>query len=216
MEVFETGPTIVLPDGKAFCIGGTGKTAIYTPGPHPTSHGTWTKGPDFPNDTSGSPNWPLLTPLMLLACLLPNGKVVLMAGTTSPDSGDYFSLNPVLLFSTITRNRPPHSSLAATVRHSQPATLPGSPASCFCPQDRCCAARKATRSTSIRRILQPDRRITPGARPTSQFLRSCIQGRHSIQLACSFVELARGCGAYGGVQAGHDVEHLAFAGEALQ
>ncbi|MGA8629216.1 MAG: kelch repeat-containing protein [Terracidiphilus sp.] len=97
VEVFETGPTIVLPDGKAFCIGGTGKTAIYTPGPHPTSHGTWTKGPDFPNDTSGSPNWPLLTPLDAPACLLPNGKVVLMAGTTSPDSGDYFSLNPVLL-----------------------------------------------------------------------------------------------------------------------
>jgi hypothetical protein len=31
------------------------------------------------------------------ACLLPNGKVVLMGGTTSPDAGDFFSLNPVLL-----------------------------------------------------------------------------------------------------------------------
>lgn len=96
-EVFETGPTIVLPDGKAFCIGGTGKTAIFTPGPHPTSHGTWVKGPEFPADTSATPNWPLLTSLDAPACLLPNGKVVLLAGTTAPDSGDFFSLDPVFL-----------------------------------------------------------------------------------------------------------------------
>jgi hypothetical protein len=96
-SVFETGPTIVLPSGKAFVIGGTGRTAIFTPGSSPTSPGSWVKGPAFPNDTSISPNWPLLTPLDAPACLLPNGKVVLMGGTTSPDAGDFFSLNPVLL-----------------------------------------------------------------------------------------------------------------------
>jgi hypothetical protein len=96
-EVFETGPTIVLPSGKAFAIGGTGRTAIFTPGPTSTSPGSWVKGPVFPADTSSSPNWPLLTPLDAPACLLPNGKVVLMAGTTSPDGSDFFSLNPVLL-----------------------------------------------------------------------------------------------------------------------
>jgi hypothetical protein len=96
-EVFETGATIVLPSGKAFAIGGTGRTAIFTPGPSPTSPGSWVKGPVFPADTSSSPNWPLLTPLDAPACLLPNGKVVLMAGTTSPDGTDFFSLNPVLL-----------------------------------------------------------------------------------------------------------------------
>lgn len=96
-EVFETGPTIVLPDGKAFCIGGTGRTAIFTPGPHATSHGSWAKGPEFPNDTSASPNWPLLTALDAPACLLPNGRVVVLAGTATPDSGDFFSLNPVFL-----------------------------------------------------------------------------------------------------------------------
>jgi hypothetical protein len=95
--VFETGTTIVLPSGKAFCIGGTGRTAIYTPGPHPASPGSWKKGPVFPNDTSASPNWPLLTALDAPACLLPSGKVVLMGGTTNPDSNDYFSLDPVLL-----------------------------------------------------------------------------------------------------------------------
>ena len=89
-EVFETGPTIVLPDGAAFCIGGTGKTAIF-------HHGAWKQGPDFPPDTSASPNWPLLTALDAPASLLPSGKVVLMAGTTAPDAGDFFSLHPVLL-----------------------------------------------------------------------------------------------------------------------
>lgn len=97
VSVYETGPTIVLPDGRAFVIGGAGRTALFSQGPTPTSAGSWTKGPVFPADTSATPNWPLLTALDAPACLLPNGKVVLMAGTTAPDSGDYFSLNPVLL-----------------------------------------------------------------------------------------------------------------------
>jgi Galactose oxidase, central domain len=95
--VYETGPTIVLPSGKAFAIGGPGRTAIFTPGPNPTSPGSWIKGPVFPPDTSSSPILPLLTALDAPACLLPSGKVVIMAGTTAPDGGDYFSLNPVLL-----------------------------------------------------------------------------------------------------------------------
>jgi hypothetical protein len=44
-----------------------------------------------------SPNWPTLTALDAPACLLPNGKVVCLGGTTEPDGGDYFSLNPVFL-----------------------------------------------------------------------------------------------------------------------
>jgi hypothetical protein len=94
--VMETGPTIVLPDGSAFCIGGAGKTATFTLGPHLKSPGSWTKGPDFPPDTGISPNWPLLTALDAPACLLPSGKVVLMGGTTTPLAGDFFSLNPIL------------------------------------------------------------------------------------------------------------------------
>jgi hypothetical protein len=104
--VFETGPVILLPSGKAIAIGGTGKTAIFTPGPHATDPGSWTSGPVFPNDTSGSPNWPTLTALDAPACLLPSGKVVCLAGTTEPDAGDYFSLNPVFL------EYDPHSSAA--------------------------------------------------------------------------------------------------------
>lgn len=94
-EVFETGPAILLPDGRVFVIGGPGETAIFTPGPHLNSPGSWTKGPVFPPDTSASPNWPTLTALDAPACLLPNGKVVCLGGTTEPDGGDYFSFNPV-------------------------------------------------------------------------------------------------------------------------
>ena len=96
-EVFETGPTIVLPDGKAFVIGGTGQTALFTPGHNPVGPGSWTAGPVFPNDTSGLGNWPTLTALDAPAALLPNGKVVVLAGTTAPDAGDFFSQNPQFL-----------------------------------------------------------------------------------------------------------------------
>src|ERR1700674_3330060 len=62
-EVYETGPIILLPSGKAIVIGGTGKTAIFTAGPHATDPGSWTLGPVFPKDPSGTPNWPTLTAL---------------------------------------------------------------------------------------------------------------------------------------------------------
>ncbi|HET7881671.1 MAG TPA: kelch repeat-containing protein [Acetobacteraceae bacterium] len=95
--VFEIGPSILLPDGRVFAIGGSGQTALFTPGPHINSPGSWTAGPVFPNDTSGSPLWPTLTTLDAPACLLPSGKVVCLAGTTAPDGGGFFSRDPVFL-----------------------------------------------------------------------------------------------------------------------
>jgi len=41
----ELGPGFLLPNGNVFYIGGDTNTAIYTPGPTPTSAGTWTAGP---------------------------------------------------------------------------------------------------------------------------------------------------------------------------
>ena len=95
----ETGPTILLPDGRAFAIGGSGLTALYTPPPasSPTGPGSWTNGPSFPADTSATPNWPTLTALDAPACLLPHGRVVCMGGTTVPDGPEYYPVNPVLL-----------------------------------------------------------------------------------------------------------------------
>jgi galactose oxidase-like protein len=95
----ETGPTILLPDGRAFAIGGSGLTSLYTlpPASSPAGPGSWTKGPSFPADTSASPNWPTLTALDAPACLLPHGRVVCMGGTTVPDGSEYYPVNPVLL-----------------------------------------------------------------------------------------------------------------------
>lgn len=95
--VYEIGPTILLPSGKAFAIGGSGQTAIYTPGASPSDPGSWAQGPAFPTDSSASPNWPTLTALDAPAALLPNGKVVCVGGTTVPLGGGYFSQNPVFL-----------------------------------------------------------------------------------------------------------------------
>jgi hypothetical protein len=98
-EEYETGPTILLPDGRAFAVGGSGLTALYTPPPgsSPAGPGSWATGPSFPPDTSASPNWPTLTSLDAPACLLPHGRVVCMGGTTIPDGPEYYSANPVLL-----------------------------------------------------------------------------------------------------------------------
>jgi len=116
--VFETGPIILLPSGEAFVIGGAGKTAIFTPGPHGTDPGSWTQGPVFPKDTSASPNWPTLTALDAPACLLPSGKVVCLAGTTAPDAGDYFSLKPIFL------EYDPHSAATTLPPLDAQASLP--------------------------------------------------------------------------------------------
>lgn len=90
----EIGPGVLLPDGRAFYIGGNGKTALYTPPPVANMAGTWQMGPTFPNGYK-SPDAP--------AVLLPNGNVLCVAGPD--DSGwanpthffefDGANLNPV-------------------------------------------------------------------------------------------------------------------------
>lgn len=99
VTVEETGSIIVLPDGTALAIGGTGNTAIYTPpaASDPTGSGSWTQGPTFPADSTMGANWATLTALDAPAALLPSGKVVILAGNASPDDGDFFSLKPVCL-----------------------------------------------------------------------------------------------------------------------
>jgi hypothetical protein len=68
----EMGPILLLPTGKAFAMGATTHTAIYTPPAKPTQTGTWTIGPDFPagNDMADAP-----------AAVLPSGNVLV---DTSP------------------------------------------------------------------------------------------------------------------------------------
>ncbi|MBS0190155.1 MAG: kelch repeat-containing protein [Phycisphaerales bacterium] len=64
--VFELGGAVLLPNGKAFFLGSTGHTAIYTP-TGTTSPGTWIAGPDIPSG-KGTPDAP--------CAMMVNGKVL--------------------------------------------------------------------------------------------------------------------------------------------
>jgi hypothetical protein len=68
----EVGPTLLLPDSTVFATGsqsaaGPGHTAVYTPPTIPTDPGTWTPGPDFPNNDNAGDSF---------AVLLPSGHVL--------------------------------------------------------------------------------------------------------------------------------------------
>ena len=62
----EFGAALLLPDGRAFFIGGSSNTALYTPSGN-TSPGTWTAGPPIPNG-QGVPDGP--------AAMMANGKIL--------------------------------------------------------------------------------------------------------------------------------------------
>jgi hypothetical protein len=83
----EIGPALLLPDGRVFAIGATGNTSLYTVPALATDPGTWANGPTFPpqapNQTLGAKDAP--------ACLLPNGRVLCLAGPVDGVSGDYLS-----------------------------------------------------------------------------------------------------------------------------
>lgn len=87
----EIGGAVALMNGKAFFVGGSGHTGIYTPGPTVTDKGTWTAGPDLPAD-AGNANAPagLQTSLDGCVVVLPNGHVLLTSGPVDP-SGKFFS-----------------------------------------------------------------------------------------------------------------------------
>ncbi len=75
----ETGPAVILPDGRAFFMGGTGKTAFYTPSGD-ASPGAWTAGPTMP-DSQSTPDAP--------AAMMANGKVLAVTSKIPHDT-DYF------------------------------------------------------------------------------------------------------------------------------
>jgi hypothetical protein len=75
----ELGGALLLPNGKAFYLGSTGHTAIYTPS-GTTSPGSWIAGPDIPG-AHGTPDAP--------AAMMTNGKI-LCAVSPVPTSGNHF------------------------------------------------------------------------------------------------------------------------------
>jgi len=82
----EIGAALALNDGRAFFIGATGKTALYTPPVSAADPGSWSAGPDVPlvvGQTIGCKDSP--------SCLLTNGRVLISAGPVDGVSGDYLS-----------------------------------------------------------------------------------------------------------------------------
>ena len=69
----ELGGAYLLPNGKVIYFGATSHTAIYTPSGS-AKPGTWTIGPDFPNNL-GQVDAP--------AAMMPNGKILLALGTNA-------------------------------------------------------------------------------------------------------------------------------------
>jgi hypothetical protein len=66
----EIGPAVLMPDGRVFCAGASGHTALYDSKTH-----HWSAGPDFP--ASGGV---LMRAFDAPACLLPNGHVLCVVG----------------------------------------------------------------------------------------------------------------------------------------
>ena len=77
----EMGAGLLLPDGRALFLGGTGHTALYTPSGN-TNQGAWAAGPDIPGGlgTSDAP-----------AAMMVNGRILCAVGNAtnygSPDIG---------------------------------------------------------------------------------------------------------------------------------
>jgi hypothetical protein len=75
--VGETGPALLLPNGKAFFLGGAVHTALYAPSGS-TVPGVWTSGPDFPGG---------LVAADAPGAVLSNGKVLCAAAPAPYVSG---------------------------------------------------------------------------------------------------------------------------------
>jgi PKD repeat protein len=116
---FECGPAWMLPDGRAFFIGGTNHTAFYTPSGNNTP-GTWVAGPDVPNGY-GMPDAP--------GTMMANGKI-LFACSPQPTSSVEFA-TPTLFYefdyltNTFTEVNPPSTANVGAI--SQQYCLLGLP-----------------------------------------------------------------------------------------
>ncbi|HLY71557.1 MAG TPA: FG-GAP-like repeat-containing protein, partial [Puia sp.] len=73
----EMGAALLLPNGNGFFIGATGHTLLYKPSGS-SMPGTWSAGPDIPSSL-GASDAP--------AAMLPDGKILVVAGTNPGDGG---------------------------------------------------------------------------------------------------------------------------------
>ena len=95
---YELGAGVLLPDGRAFFLGATGKTAFYTSPTAANPTGSWTDGPVLPRHLAAGD---------APAAVLPNGDILMAlspkirANPANPSNGFYpphtriFEYNPV-------------------------------------------------------------------------------------------------------------------------
>ncbi len=105
----EIGPGVLLPDGHAFFVGATGRTALYTPPTIASQAGTWSLGPTFPKDAKGVQLGAKDAP----GCLLPNGRVLCAVGPVDGLKDSYLSPTSFFEFDGTTLVRvadPPNSA----------------------------------------------------------------------------------------------------------
>ena len=81
----EIGPGILLNDDRAFYVGGTGATALYTSPVGRDLVGSWVQGPSFPADSAGN----IYEAKDAAACLLPNGNVLCAASPKDDSQATY-------------------------------------------------------------------------------------------------------------------------------
>lgn len=93
----ELGAGFLLPDGRAFFLGGTGHTAFYTPS-GTTNQGVWAAGPDIPaigTNVQGCPDAP--------AAMMANGNILVSTGVAGTFSGPIYFFEYDYLSNTFTR-----------------------------------------------------------------------------------------------------------------
>jgi len=86
-QTAEIGAAILLPNGKAFFLGGAGHTGLYTPSGSDTP-GSWTAGPDIPNLSDGNGSGPGGAP-DAPAAMMVNGKVLCAFSRAPYPAGPY-------------------------------------------------------------------------------------------------------------------------------
>jgi hypothetical protein len=100
----ELGAGILLSDGRAFFLGGTGHTALYTPSGN-TNAGAWAAGPDLPNG-QGTPDAP--------AAMMMNGKVICATGPAQTYNGPVSFYEYDAVSNSFTQVNAPDGSAALT------------------------------------------------------------------------------------------------------
>ncbi len=114
----EIGGALTLLNGKAFFVGGSGHTGIYTSGATTTAKGSWVAGADLPADASNV-NAPagLQTSLDGSVVMLPNGHLLITSGPVDP-GGQFFS-GPVTICDV------DENGANLTTQSNQPTAAPG-------------------------------------------------------------------------------------------